>query len=634
MPKSPFDDPPLVESTEDFREYILKLHDDVYGLGDDITGSLNVADNLDVDIVDANEDVTITGEWTFDTHPLGLDHLLIANIGTNTHGQIDTHIADNTVHFTEASIDHSAIDELEWSVAGHTIDTDFLPDTDDAYDLGSESFQWSNLYLAKSLFIKGSFCVISKVNEAGGITIGDEVYISGATGDKPRVSLADNTVHDKAHTFGMAAETKVNGENICIAIAGEVRGVDTSGLTEGDRLHLTTAGQWQVAVPTSGAHLHVGRVSKVNVSTGIIEVIVDEYVHDIRGVDDQQVEIACGDDDITGFIDFQDYSRNSLGKIYGTGDFVWAGSVMIGSTDAPDNDLHIKKTGAANVRIESENVVGNVGLRLKNATQHWNFQLQGDAGGNEAHRFSVRNVTALTNPFSIEIGALDNTFYLNSTGVGVHTNAPVSGFHVDSTETEALIVTKNADGGDVFIVDTTNNTIEIPNDNYKLQLGATLTDLEIYSDGTDGRIDTNGILKINSSTEFVSKSKMTAIGGFAVALTNKTGANSVAGNFVIASVGTADAVDAAGVNELMPIGVFLDSGIADGSETWIVVSGIADVHMDAGGCALGDRIVTSATAGRGAVNNAPSVAIHFQEVGHVIEVAAANANARCILHFL
>lgn len=130
------------------------------------------------------------------------------------------------------------------------------------------------------------------------------------------------------------------------------------------------------------------------------------------------------------------------------------------------------------------------------------------------------------------------------------------------------------------------------------------------------------------------KFKLTLIGGYAALLTNKTGANSVAGDVVIASTGTADAVALAGANELMVVGVFLDSGIADGSEAWVVQGGIADIHMDAGGCALGDRIVTSATAGRGDVNNTPSAAVHFQEIGHAIEVAAANANARCMLHLL
>ena len=130
------------------------------------------------------------------------------------------------------------------------------------------------------------------------------------------------------------------------------------------------------------------------------------------------------------------------------------------------------------------------------------------------------------------------------------------------------------------------------------------------------------------------KIKITSIGGYAIKLTNKSGANSVAGDIVETSATTADAVDLADANELDPIGIFLDTGIADGAEAWVVVAGIADVHMDAGGCSLHDRIITSATAGRGLVDNAPAVAAHFQEIGHAIEAVGANGNARCIVHFL
>jgi len=143
-----------------------------------------------------------------------------------------------------------------------------------------------------------------------------------------------------------------------------------------------------------------------------------------------------------------------------------------------------------------------------------------------------------------------------------------------------------------------------------------------------GNVITGGVLEVSD------KAKVTAIGGYAVKLTNKTGANSVAGDVVRASATTTDAVDLTATNELNAIGVFLDSGIADGSEAWVVIAGIADVHMDAGGSALHDRIITSTTAGRGDVNNTPSAADHFREIGHALEAVGANENARCNLHFL
>ena len=38
-----------------------------------------------------------------------IDHTVILNKGTNTHANIDSHIADGTIHFTEGSIDHGSI---------------------------------------------------------------------------------------------------------------------------------------------------------------------------------------------------------------------------------------------------------------------------------------------------------------------------------------------------------------------------------------------------------------------------------------------------------------------------------------------------------------------------------------------
>ncbi len=132
------------------------------------------------------------------------------------------------------------------------------------------------------------------------------------------------------------------------------------------------------------------------------------------------------------------------------------------------------------------------------------------------------------------------------------------------------------------------------------------------------------------------KIKLTALGGYAIKLTNKTGSNTVQGQLV--AVYSATAVDDAFATQVASgdntIGIVLDAGVSDGSEAWVVVSGIADVLIDAGGSARGDRIISSATAGSGDVwNVGGAVATHFLEIGHCIETRGGAGLARCVLHF-
>ncbi len=60
---------------------------------------INTHDQIDTHISDATLHFT----------EASIDHLNILNIGANTHTDIDTHIADGTLHFTVASIDHDSI---------------------------------------------------------------------------------------------------------------------------------------------------------------------------------------------------------------------------------------------------------------------------------------------------------------------------------------------------------------------------------------------------------------------------------------------------------------------------------------------------------------------------------------------
>lgn len=132
------------------------------------------------------------------------------------------------------------------------------------------------------------------------------------------------------------------------------------------------------------------------------------------------------------------------------------------------------------------------------------------------------------------------------------------------------------------------------------------------------------------------KIKLTVSGGYAIKLTNKTGNNSVAGELVNAHTSVENAVEATAINDTIPIGAFLDSGVSDGSEAWIVVGGIAQVKVDASTTvAVGDWVkVSSNTAGRCESSGTEQPgANHFREVGHALEGGGNNELIKIAMHF-
>lgn len=140
------------------------------------------------------------------------------------------------------------------------------------------------------------------------------------------------------------------------------------------------------------------------------------------------------------------------------------------------------------------------------------------------------------------------------------------------------------------------------------------------------------------------KAKLNADGGLMVKVTNKTGGASVKGEVV--SVYSATAINNA-VRKILidipdPIGVFYESGVADGSEAWVVVSGIADVYFVgntvrgylARGFITGDTGYVTGQALSEAVPTSPfATDKHFYEMGHVLESRTGAGLAKCVLHF-
>jgi len=143
----------------------------------------------------------------------------------------------------------------------------------------------------------------------------------------------------------------------------------------------------------------------------------------------------------------------------------------------------------------------------------------------------------------------------------------------------------------------------------------------------------------NTQSEYV---KFTPEGGIAIKLLNDTGAISIKGTVVHASLSIDNGVSIIPVDNPDPIGIVYDDGIPDGEYIWVVTQGKAEV--------LYSTTVTRGTFSRcpqagdaspvagQAINEAlpaPPFATnkHFLEIGHPIESIGAPGLALTMLHF-
>jgi hypothetical protein len=173
--------------------------------------------------------------------------------------------------------------------------------------------------------------------------------------------------------------------------------------------------------------------------------------------------------------------------------------------------------------------------------------------------------------------------------------------------------------------------------NLKAQVARNTNAISNLSDSLDMHVQ-----KENALAEMV---KFTAEGGLAIRLLNKTGGVSVKGEVVTVYDDTAidSAVEKIVVDVPNPIGVFYETGVADGSLAWVVVSGIADVyfvgdatrgHIARGFLSTDGASYVAGQAMSEAIPGSPfSADKHFYEIGHVIQSRTGAGLAKVVLHF-
>jgi hypothetical protein len=132
------------------------------------------------------------------------------------------------------------------------------------------------------------------------LTKGTIVYINGANGNKPTVDKALATSDaTSAQTFGFLQTNIANNAVGYAVVMGDLIGLDTSGITEGTQLYLssTVAGEYTTTKQVAPAHMvYVGIVTRSHATLGQIEVKIQngyelDELHDvlISGQTDGQV---------------------------------------------------------------------------------------------------------------------------------------------------------------------------------------------------------------------------------------------------------------------------------------------------------------------------------------------------------
>lgn len=99
------------------------------------------------------------------------------------------------------------------------------------------------------------------------------VYISGATGQKPNITLADASLEaTSSKTIGVTRESIANNADGYIITHGTIHNINTSAFTDGDALWLSeTAGEFTATIPAEPAHsVFIGYVAYAHVTNGKI----------------------------------------------------------------------------------------------------------------------------------------------------------------------------------------------------------------------------------------------------------------------------------------------------------------------------------------------------------------------------
>ena len=244
--------------------------------------------------------VTETESGSFVTSVTGVSDTITVTKGNGT---TNTVTVNNVVNATSASFAQTSVSSsqaqnaVSSSFATNAISSSFATNaisSSFATNAISSSFATnavSSSYAtnAATASIANDVIVVGKCDNLAGLTRGTIVRITGAVGDNPLFNVASwEDDQNSANTIGMLSEDVVYNAFANIVVLGKVTGINTSGMTAGDVLYLSSSGQYTNQIPPTPYHeVRLGQVLRAQLNNGSAYITVDNgyeltELHDVN----------------------------------------------------------------------------------------------------------------------------------------------------------------------------------------------------------------------------------------------------------------------------------------------------------------------------------------------------------------
>jgi len=129
--------------------------------------------------------------------------------------------------------------------------------------------------------------VLGKCDNPGGLTRGTIVRITGAVGDNPLFNSASwEDDFNSANTLGMLSENVAYNGFANVVVQGTLIGINTSGMTAGDMLYLSSSGQYTTSsVPAPYHEVRLGQVLRPQLNNGSAYISIDNGYNNFIGTE-------------------------------------------------------------------------------------------------------------------------------------------------------------------------------------------------------------------------------------------------------------------------------------------------------------------------------------------------------------